>query len=55
MHLFALLMIMVAAGATATHSHPAAMTPAAQFWQQALPVTTMPAAIADLVQQGTVF
>jgi len=50
-------MILVVAGAAAgaVHGHPAAMTPAAQFWQQALPGTTMPAAIADLVQQGTVF
>ncbi|RLN00558.1 BURP domain-containing protein 13-like [Panicum miliaceum] len=52
MHPSALLMIVVVAGAAVVHGDPAAITPAAQFWQQALPGTTMPAAIADLVQQG---
>ncbi|KAJ1266257.1 hypothetical protein BS78_08G137200 [Paspalum vaginatum] len=56
MHLSALLLIgMVAsAAAVAVHAHPSSpITPAALFWQQALPGTTMPDAIADLVQKGT--
>ncbi|KAK3140169.1 hypothetical protein QOZ80_5AG0397010 [Eleusine coracana subsp. coracana] len=43
-----LLLILVAA---AVHGHRAANTPAAQFWEQALPTTPMPDTIADLVQR----
>ncbi|KAJ1266256.1 hypothetical protein BS78_08G137100 [Paspalum vaginatum] len=55
MHLSALLLIgMVAGAAVAAHAHTSSpITPAALFWQQALPGTTMPDAIADLVQKGT--
>lgn len=55
MHTFAFLLIVVAAGAGVVHGHPAANTPAAQFWKQALPDTPMPKAIADLVQEGTIY
>ena len=47
-----LLLIMVVAGVAAVHGHLATDTPAAQFWEQALPGTTMPEAIADLVKKG---
>ncbi|PUZ67811.1 hypothetical protein GQ55_3G464000 [Panicum hallii var. hallii] len=47
-----LLLIVVVAGAAAAHGHPATDTPVAQFWEQALPGTTMPEAIADLVKKG---
>ncbi|CAL4897997.1 unnamed protein product [Urochloa decumbens] len=53
MHPFAFLLIMVAAGAAVVHGgDPASNTPAVQFWEQALPGTPMPQAIADLVQEG---
>ncbi|CAN6334882.1 unnamed protein product [Urochloa humidicola] len=52
MNPLAFLVIMVAAGAAVIHGHQADNTPAAQFWQQALPGTPMPEAIADLVQEG---
>ncbi|KAK3140166.1 hypothetical protein QOZ80_5AG0396970 [Eleusine coracana subsp. coracana] len=53
MHPSALLfLIMVAAGATIVHGHSASNTPAAQFWEQALPGSPMPDAIADLVRKG---
>ncbi|CAN6356895.1 unnamed protein product [Urochloa humidicola] len=52
MNPLAFLVIMVAAGAAVVHGHPAENTPAVQFWQQALPGTPMPEAIADLVQEG---
>ncbi|KAL6905473.1 hypothetical protein ACP4OV_003074 [Aristida adscensionis] len=48
----AFLVMVVAAGATVVHGHPADSTPAAQFWRQALPGTPMPEAIADLVRKG---
>lgn len=48
-----LILTVVVTGAAAAHDHPSASTPAAQFWQQALPGTPMPEAIADLVQKGT--
>ncbi|CAN6356893.1 unnamed protein product [Urochloa humidicola] len=47
-----ILLIMVATGATAVHGDPAAVTPAARFWEQELPGTLMPEAIADLVRKG---
>lgn len=47
-----LILIVVVAGTAVVHGHPAASTPAARFWQQALPGTPMPDAIADLVQKG---
>ncbi|KAL6653128.1 hypothetical protein ACP70R_012053 [Stipagrostis hirtigluma subsp. patula] len=47
-----LLLIVVAVGTTMVDGHPAANTPAAQFWAKALPGTQMPEAIADLVQKG---
>ncbi|GJM95229.1 hypothetical protein PR202_ga11941 [Eleusine coracana subsp. coracana] len=43
---------MVAAGATIVHGHSASNTPAAQFWEQALPGSPMPDAIADLVRKA---
>ncbi|CAN6361728.1 unnamed protein product, partial [Urochloa humidicola] len=46
------LLIVAVASAAVVHGRPAINTPAAQFWQQALPGTTMPEAIADLVQKG---
>ncbi|CAN6338861.1 unnamed protein product [Urochloa humidicola] len=53
MHPCILLPIMVAASTAAVHCDPAAAaTPAARFWEQALPGTLMPEAIADLVQKG---
>ncbi|TVU01057.1 hypothetical protein EJB05_53490, partial [Eragrostis curvula] len=52
-HPTALLLIVVAAAGTAVvHSHPAASTPAARFWQQSLPDSPMPEAIVDLVRKG---
>ncbi|KAL6623468.1 hypothetical protein ACP70R_033347 [Stipagrostis hirtigluma subsp. patula] len=49
----ALLLIVVAAGIAVVRGlPPAAGTPAAQFWEKALPGTPMPEAIADLVQRG---
>ncbi|CAL4891161.1 unnamed protein product [Urochloa decumbens] len=52
MHPSTLLLIVVVTGASVVHGHPATDTPAAQFWQQVLPGTTMPEAIADLVKNG---
>ncbi|KAL6623469.1 hypothetical protein ACP70R_033348 [Stipagrostis hirtigluma subsp. patula] len=49
----AFLLIMVAAGVAGVRGlPPAAGTPAAEFWEKALPGTPMPDAIADLVQKG---
>ncbi|CAN6352283.1 unnamed protein product [Urochloa humidicola] len=47
-----LLIIAVVAGASVVNGHPASNTPAAQVWQQALPGTTMPEAITELVKNG---
>ena len=48
-----LFLVMVAAGAPMwVHGHPAASTPAARFWEQALPGSPMPEAMADLIQEG---
>ncbi|CAL4905336.1 unnamed protein product [Urochloa decumbens] len=54
MHPLAVLLIFVtASAASAVYGHPAATdTPAARFWEKALPGTPMPEAIADLVQEG---
>ncbi|CAN6338862.1 unnamed protein product [Urochloa humidicola] len=54
MHPLAVFLIFVTAGAaSALYGHPAAAgTPAARFWEKALPGTPMPEAIADLVQEG---
>ncbi|KAL6841125.1 hypothetical protein ACP4OV_029094 [Aristida adscensionis] len=53
MHPSMIFLIMVAIiCAAVVHGHPAASTPAARFWEQALPGTPMPDAIADLVQKG---
>ncbi|TVU40158.1 hypothetical protein EJB05_13608, partial [Eragrostis curvula] len=54
MHPLALLpVLVVAAGAAVARAHPAAAgTPAARFWEEALPGTPMPKVIADLVQKG---
>jgi len=52
MHPSRLLLIVVAAGAAVVHGHSAATSPAAQFWEQALPGSPMPDAIADLVRKG---
>ncbi|TVU02841.1 hypothetical protein EJB05_51627, partial [Eragrostis curvula] len=52
MHPSTFLLIVVATVVALAHGHPAANTPAAQFWEQALPGTPMPDAIADRVQKG---
>ncbi|CAL5092541.1 unnamed protein product [Urochloa decumbens] len=52
MHPSMVLLIVAVAGTAVVHGHPATNTPAAQFWQQALPGTKMPETIADLVQKG---
>ncbi|KAF8653787.1 hypothetical protein HU200_061906 [Digitaria exilis] len=52
MHPSTFLLFVVAAGATMAHGHPTANTPAAQFWEQALPGSSMPDAIADGIQRG---
>nr|CAB3466424.1 unnamed protein product [Digitaria exilis] len=53
MHPYPLFLIMVAAmSAAAVHGRPADGTPAAQFWEEALPGTPMPEALAELVQKG---
>ncbi|CAL4905324.1 unnamed protein product [Urochloa decumbens] len=52
MHPSTLLLIMVAACTAAARGDPDDTTPAARFWEQALPGTQMPKAIADLVQKG---
>ncbi|KAF8733393.1 hypothetical protein HU200_015001 [Digitaria exilis] len=52
MHPSTLLLVVVVTGAAVVHGHPTTTTPAAHFWQQALPGTTMPDAIADLVKKG---
>ncbi|CAN6348375.1 unnamed protein product, partial [Urochloa humidicola] len=54
MHPLVVFLIFVTAGAaSAVHGRPAAVgTPAARFWEKALPDTPMPEAIADLVQEG---
>ncbi|CAN6361725.1 unnamed protein product, partial [Urochloa humidicola] len=54
MHPLVVFLIFVTAGAaSAVHGRPAAAgTPAARFWEKALPGTPMPEAIADLVQEG---
>ncbi|TVU02864.1 hypothetical protein EJB05_51651, partial [Eragrostis curvula] len=41
MHPFALLLIVVAAGAAVAHGHPAAISPSARFWEHAMPGTPM--------------
>lgn len=49
----AFLLIVVAVSTTAmVHGHPAASTPAARFWEQALSGTPMPEVLADFVQKG---
>ncbi|CAN6329768.1 unnamed protein product [Urochloa humidicola] len=48
----ALFLIIVAISAATAHGRAADGTPAARFWQQALPGTPMPEAIAELVQKG---
>ncbi|KAK3140170.1 hypothetical protein QOZ80_5AG0397020 [Eleusine coracana subsp. coracana] len=52
MHPSALFLIVVAYGAAMVHGHSAANTPAAQFWEQALPGSPMPDAIADLFRKA---
>ncbi|KAJ1266057.1 hypothetical protein BS78_08G121700 [Paspalum vaginatum] len=54
MHPLSILLILVTAGAAhAVYGHPAAAgTPAARFWEEALPGTPMPESIATLVQEG---
>ncbi|XP_062201839.1 protein RAFTIN 1A-like [Phragmites australis] len=52
MHSSALLLIVVAASIAEGRGLPAAGTPAAQFWEEALPGTLMPRVIAELVQKG---
>ncbi|XP_062202790.1 protein RAFTIN 1B-like [Phragmites australis] len=53
MHPSALLLVLVAAGIAGVRGHPAAAgTPAARFWEEVLPGTPMPEAIAELVQEG---
>ncbi|KAJ1265703.1 hypothetical protein BS78_08G096100 [Paspalum vaginatum] len=53
MYPLSVLLILVTAGIPAVYGHPAAAgTPAARFWEEALPGTPMPGSIADLVQEG---
>ncbi|KAL6847253.1 hypothetical protein ACP4OV_023106 [Aristida adscensionis] len=55
MHPSALLVMIpvaIAIGAAGVHGHPAAGTPAARFWEEALPGMPMPQPLADLVQEG---
>ncbi|KAK3136946.1 hypothetical protein QOZ80_5BG0445490 [Eleusine coracana subsp. coracana] len=47
-----LLLIVAASGSAAAHGRPAAVSLAARFWEQAMPGTLMPEAIADLVKKG---
>jgi hypothetical protein len=55
MHPSTLLLIVVIAGAAVVHGHRVTKTPAAaQYWLHALPGTTMPDAIADLVKNGSI-
>lgn len=55
MHPSALLLLLTVAAATGGvhgYGRPAEGTPAAKFWDQALPGSPMPEAIAELVQKG---
>ncbi|CAL4905330.1 unnamed protein product [Urochloa decumbens] len=53
MHPSTILLIVGVAGGALVHGHETdPNTPAAQFWQQALPSTKMPEAIADFVKNG---
>ena len=47
-----LLIVVAVSTAAMAHGQLAASTPAARFWEQALPGTTMPVVIADFVQKG---
>ena len=49
-----LLMVVAVSTAAMAHSHPAASTPAAWFWEQALSGTPMPEVLADFVQKGNI-
>ncbi|TVT96915.1 hypothetical protein EJB05_57838 [Eragrostis curvula] len=46
------LLFVLVAGCAAVGVHAAAGTPAARFWEAALPGSPMPEAVADLVQEG---
>ncbi|GJN39032.1 hypothetical protein PR202_gb28126 [Eleusine coracana subsp. coracana] len=48
-----LVLLILVAAAVAVHANSAYDTPAARFWEKALPGTRMPEAIADLAQEGT--
>ncbi|TVU02854.1 hypothetical protein EJB05_51640, partial [Eragrostis curvula] len=52
MHHPTALLLLVVVAATVVHGHAAAGTPAALFWEQSLPDSPMPTAVADLVQKG---
>ncbi|CAL5092536.1 unnamed protein product [Urochloa decumbens] len=52
LHPSALFLIIVAISAAAAHGHAANGTPAARFWEEVLPGTPMPEALAELVQKG---
>ncbi|CAN6343699.1 unnamed protein product [Urochloa humidicola] len=52
MHPSALFLIIVAISATAAHGHAADGTLAARFWEEVLPGTPMPEALAELVRKG---
>jgi len=47
-----LLIVVAVRTAAMVHGHLAASTPAARFWEQALPGTPMPEVLADFVQKG---
>lgn len=57
MHPSAMLLILLAAAVTGgvCGAHPAAGTPAARFWKEALSGAPLPEAIADLIQKGILF
>ncbi|CAN6166783.1 unnamed protein product [Urochloa humidicola] len=54
MHQSALLLLLTVAAAAGVHgrARPADGTPAGRFWEQALPGSPMPEAVAELVQKG---
>ncbi|CAN6343698.1 unnamed protein product [Urochloa humidicola] len=52
MHPSTLFLVIVAISAAVAHGRTADGTPAARFWQEVLPGTPMPEALAELVQKG---
>ena len=50
-----LLIVVAVSTAAMAHGQLAASTPAARFWEQALPGSPMPEVIADFVQKGNLY